>query len=187
MSAWIVSKNHIDVLITAALAWELVVQEQADEKGRMLWEECRISVAYLYPDEKEGEWPGPWNLDESRPGPKGLTRADIQAYAFTPIEGMVDPEVVHYAARSLRYQSCEHPGWATSEAFQLSHQLIEAGWSMIGDHRRRHGDAPRSGFGASEADSPRIFLAAMELRNKGRANARAENQQDVAQLRRAGL
>ena len=54
MSAWIVSKDHIDLLVTAALAWEQAVPEQADHIGQMLWRENLESITYCYPDDPDG-------------------------------------------------------------------------------------------------------------------------------------
>lgn len=169
MSAWIVSKTHIDLLITAALAWELIVQEGADEAGRMLWSECQKSVAFCYPGDKDGEWPGP--LD--------LTLADIQAYTFEAIEGRVDPDIVHFAARSLDYQSCEHPGWQTSRAYLLCNHVIEAAEAMVDRYRQRWGEAPENELaygpeGAWSADSRTILLHAEKLREDGRRRSVVE-------------
>ncbi len=39
MSAWIVSRDHLDLLLTAAQAWGITNAEHADDTGRMLWNE----------------------------------------------------------------------------------------------------------------------------------------------------
>lgn len=129
MSAWIVGKEHIDLLVTAALAWELVVAEKAEETGRMLWLECQRSVAYRYPNDKDGQWPGPI----------GLTVAEIEGYTFEAIEGIVDPAVLKVAAASYAYQSCEHPDWEDSAAYKLALELRSAAEAMMEGHNARHG------------------------------------------------
>lgn len=129
MSAWIVGKEHIDLLVTAALAWELTVPERADDTGRMLWLECQRSVAYRYPNDKDGQWPGP----------DGLTVAEIEGYVFEPIPGVIDPDVVEEAARSFTYQSCEHPGWDDSAARALAADIEAAARNLADGHAARYG------------------------------------------------
>jgi hypothetical protein len=106
MSAWIVGSDHLDLLLTAALSWDLLNPDDADETGRMLWRENLASVAYRYPADRDGD----------RPGPIDFKDRDVNAYHLQPYPGRVDPEVVDQAAASLAYQSCEHPGWAASPA-----------------------------------------------------------------------
>lgn len=129
MSAWIVNRNHLDLLLTAALAWDLAVPEQADEIGRMLWAENLASVAYRYPDDSDGD----------RPGPLGFHDENANAYWLRAYPGPVDPEVVATAATSLAYQSCEHPAWATSRARAWTTRLREEATTRIGAHIDRHG------------------------------------------------
>src|SRR5437763_14932954 len=64
MSAFIVSKSHIDALVTLALhgpsdrgprypgdGWGLANRYQPDALGRLLWGENRASVCYRYPQD----------------------------------------------------------------------------------------------------------------------------------------
>jgi hypothetical protein len=99
MSAWIVSNDHLDLLLTAALAWDLINPAAADDTGRTLWRENLASVAYRYPADRDGE----------RPGPADFRDRDVDTYRFQRYPGRVDPEVVVAAASSLAYQSCERP------------------------------------------------------------------------------
>lgn len=110
MSAWIVNRDHLDLLLTAAVEWKLITAEQADQTGRMLWKENLASVAHRYPNDRDGGRPGPC---DSRDGD-----VDVDAYQYRPYPGRIDPEVVTMAAASLAYQSCEHSGWSTSTACQ---------------------------------------------------------------------
>lgn len=119
MSAHLVSKAHIDALVTAglwkgrrgesplpAMRWvfpagsELpgaegcqLVDVTAGGVGAMLWAENRLSVNYKY---GEDEWE--------------------PAYVFEQLPGTVDPLVVLKAINCYVFQSCEHPGWWESEA-----------------------------------------------------------------------
>lgn len=127
MSAWIVSDRHIDYLVTAIVHAELAphrldtstdppvrVSLTPDEIGRMLWRECLESVACRYPDDKDGD----------RPGPAGFRDSDVGTYTWheTPVltGGDLDKTVGCY-----QYQSCEHPGWETSQARFVTNQLRE--------------------------------------------------------------
>ncbi|MEU1811053.1 hypothetical protein [Micromonospora aurantiaca (nom. illeg.)] len=113
MSAWIVNRDHLDLLLTAALEWDLVTSEHVDATGRLLWKENLASVAHRYPADRDG----------SRPGPDGFRDRDVDTYHFRPYPGRVDPEVVAMAGASLIYHSCEHPGWAVSDACRWVTQL----------------------------------------------------------------
>ena len=140
MSAWIVNRDHLDLLLTAALAWELTGPEQADETGRMLWKENLASVAYRYPADRDGQ----------RPGPHDFRDRDVDIYRFRPYPGRVDPEVVATAAASLAYQSCEHPGWEASPACRWVTRLHEhasaripaclAEYGPVDPSRQAHGE-----------------------------------------------
>ena len=115
MSAWIVSRDHIDLLLTAALAWQITAPGEADQTGRMLWKENLTSVAHRYPHDRDG----------ARPGPTDFRDRHVDTYRFQPYPGPVDPEVVAAAAASLAYQSCEHPGWTSSTAYRWTTHLRE--------------------------------------------------------------
>lgn len=128
MSAWLVSKEHIDLLVTAALTWEYAVPEKADEIGRSLWLECLASLQYCYPADVSGDRPGYDDSDEA-----------IGEYEFEPMDGRMDPELVLNAIRSLQYQSCEHPGWKTSEAYDWSAGLVVIADKLVPEFVERFG------------------------------------------------
>jgi hypothetical protein len=115
MSAFIVSREDLDLLLTAAVAWGLTTPEQADETGRMLWKENLTSVAHRYPADHDG----------GRPGPVDFRDSDVDTYRFQCHPGQIDPEAVADAADSLAYQSCEHPSWAASAAYRWVTYLRE--------------------------------------------------------------
>ena len=126
MSAWIVSHNHIDTLVYWGIMAGLIDEREADEVGRMLWEENLRSVAYRYPDDLSGD----------RPGPIGLTDDEIRRYTYrapsvipaTDYYGEGDPYNPTIALVQLEcydYQSCEHPGFQNSEAHSFYMDLKE--------------------------------------------------------------
>lgn len=140
MSAFVVSTVHIDAMLTAGLRlptayvsspllwfWPTIdaasdpgswtsdeLQRQAMERrhrlteqtagqvGAMLLAENRRSVDHRY---NEQEWEEP--------------------YLFTALPGRPDPVVVLKAIACYRYQSCEHPGWPSSEAYAFCDALRE--------------------------------------------------------------
>lgn len=130
MSAFIVSKRHIDAMVQAGqhtrdiqrLRWyhngvsNVLTFENVDKVGRILWLENLASVAYLYPNDGSGE----------RPGPNGLTDDAIADYTYTPATRSDEkhtPVQVLKLIHSYIYQSCEHPGWETSEAAAIVQAL----------------------------------------------------------------
>lgn len=112
MSAWIVTKKHIDYLVTAAINAELIAPSKADETGRMLWAENLKSVADRYPNDRDGD----------RPGPADFGDRDVERYQWreTPvlIGGALAKTVGCYD-----YQSCEHDDYQHGEAYRLVLQL----------------------------------------------------------------
>lgn len=134
MSAWIVSRTHIDLLVTAGLdlpgrdthggilSWYVdgnrhtLTTSNADEIGQMVWAENVASVSHRYPDD------GPGDL----PGPNGFHAADVLLYSHTWVRGIIDPTVVLRAIDCYEYQSCEHPGWKASRARAFCVALQEA-------------------------------------------------------------
>ncbi|GAA2470932.1 hypothetical protein [Winogradskya humida] len=129
MSAWIVSRDHLDLLLTAALAWEITPPGEADKTGRMLWRENLASVAYRYPYDRDGD----------RPGPIDFRDRHVDTYRFRPYPGRVDPDVVAAAADSLVCQSCEHPGWSTSTACRWTTRLREQATARVAAYLDEHG------------------------------------------------
>ena len=95
MSAWIVSKQHIDLLVAASK--EVV----PDVLGQMLWDENHKSVNYRY--------------TETKPTP---------SYTFTARPNkVINPVVVLKQLACYEYQSCEHAGWEDSKAYKFCQML----------------------------------------------------------------
>jgi hypothetical protein len=112
MSAWIVDREHINVIVWAGphfsrypMRWPVVTDGVTtyptlgddvtmSELGHLLWHENHVSVNYRY---SENEATPAYQYREPR------------STAWSPVE-------VLKAIACLDYQSCEHPGWATSQA-----------------------------------------------------------------------
>lgn len=155
MSAYIVDRKAIDLLVYAALnadpsyhgndrklSWWNVdekggylgwhaVHENAEymlgagsrayvtpsAAGEMLVSENARSIEYRYPDtaRDRGDMPGP--IDAYYMGP----------YVYTEPKGeTLTPGKVFTLIDELDYQSCEHDGWTTSEAYAFLRSLREA-------------------------------------------------------------
>jgi hypothetical protein len=145
MSAYIVSKYHIDLLVSACLhygstfepsrgvawlnsnpgeefaGWTEVSNYRTegddykryvspDALGQILVSENIESIRYRYPGDKPGEYPGPVDAYYEQP------------YRYEDPKRVLTPGEVFSAIDCLDYQSCEHPGWETSEA----HRILDA-------------------------------------------------------------
>jgi hypothetical protein len=106
MSAWIVSRAHIDALVLAGVQWGTIADptpEKLTELGRMLWAENLTSVAYRYPnDTGNGDRPGPINFRDN----------DVKTYTAPTAELLLlSAAGIVNAIDCYDYQSCEHPQW----------------------------------------------------------------------------
>lgn len=186
MSAWVPSKIHFDLLIRAALharphspfrwwrvdeagkyaSWreldqqaqgiedegphppEYMVQCSPSAAGQVLVSECIASVSHRYPDEDSdaGELPGPNDAYYMAP------------YVYSDPSYTLTPGEVFQAVDCLDYQSCEHPGWETSEAYAFLRSLRQAYCERV----EGYDTAP---WGWEEADvQDRLFAATGRLR-----------------------
>jgi hypothetical protein len=114
MSAWIVSQEHIMLLVEALYRYEVALPDDAtpDAIGQTLWAENHRSVNYRY---DETEPPPPFTHDST------LIRAYVR-----------QPELVYKQIDCYVYQSCEPPGWDTSEANRLMSLLVQAVKACLG-------------------------------------------------------
>jgi hypothetical protein len=146
MSAFIVSTDHIDALLTGAkilcrpyapFRWYLKGCEQTHDLasfvdpndpdcdpisavGRMLIAENVASVSYRYGEKDLAELPGP----NDQTGLHG-------DYRFREFAGYPDPIVILKAVACYRYQSCETPDWEESEAFAFCDALEKTAISRL--------------------------------------------------------
>ena len=119
MSAWIVSKTHIDAIVTALakLRDREVDPDDLPKIGQRLWEENHRSFRHRYPKHAVQcpeytytavKWP-------ASPSESGDVRA------FTCALGAVCKLLDCY-----EYQSCEHPEWPESLAYGVCQRLRAA-------------------------------------------------------------
>ena len=102
MSAFICHNSHVTALAVYAARNRLLGSKDANQVGEMLHAENVASVNYRY-----GE----------------ATRPDFILCEWAAFHGFSQVQLIK-AARCLRYQSCEHPGWAGSEACKLLEAII---------------------------------------------------------------
>lgn len=124
MSAWIVSKAHIDAMVWLATRPQDACHGidsrallDADdpfavehEIGSRLTIENRFSVEHRYPDDAAGMWKGP--------------------YTYTPPVRFPTCVEALKIVRCYEYQSCEHPGWGESWARGVCDRLTS---TLIGE------------------------------------------------------
>jgi len=103
MSAWIVTKEHIDLLVAAAKGEDEMDGIEPDALGAMLWAENHKSVNCRYSEATEAP-----------------------AYKFTPPRGKIDPVVVLKQINCYAYQTCEHKEWEASKAYKFCENLKNA-------------------------------------------------------------
>jgi hypothetical protein len=139
MSAWIVSKAHIDALVSDAArrgfdgpfawqhdgTWHVLPRDdaaRATEVGRMLWNENLRSIHARYPDTIDGGM---------YPGPIDFTSSSVRKYEYESTREL--PEVWTYKAlRCYDYQTCEHNEWEQSESFAFCTALSRILTGILG-------------------------------------------------------
>lgn len=145
MSAYIVSKTHIDALVTAGLVlarpygplrWHdgATMPDDTHEPGqpwgpgaaawwnehrRELTEETASDVGVMLWTEnvRSIHHRYPDTLEGGMyPGPVDFGMADVIGYQHSELPGHPDPVIVLKALDCFEYQACEHPQWTDSEA-----------------------------------------------------------------------
>ena len=99
MSAWTVSKQHIDCIVTGAIRLGLVDRKEATKIGKLLWTENYRSVNARY------------NESNRRP--------TYEYAAYESTDGFLCKQVHCYD-----YQTCEHDGWRKSRAYRLCQAIL---------------------------------------------------------------
>ena len=117
MSAFMVSNNHIQYMLDAAVRygvtykntaghWDRIERNDFDKMGKLLQDENWASVSHRYAD------------------PSGMEEPTFENSGVTPFE--IDPVQVIKACHCYSYQSCEHPGWEGSVAQEFTARLLNA-------------------------------------------------------------
>jgi hypothetical protein len=159
MSAYIVDRNHIRYLVSAAqsrvilgssaaLRWSWKVnrkegtmeraeltqhdRDRAGEVGNMLWSENVKSVSARYPNDKPSELPGPCQ--------ESFDYAHSRPWPCDEIDAVQ----VLKACDALEYQSCEHDGWPESEACAFLEALRRAAWHALPGYDKAEWGAPKT-------------------------------------------
>lgn len=134
MSAYMVEREHINYLVSAAMSrqmqkpdsafrwfynreWHQLEhgdREMGTKVGQMLWDENLKSINARYPDTIGN--------NENIPGKIGETYIYAHSKTWGGDQYPFDPVQVIMSIRCLRYQSCEHDNWEDSEA----HAFLEA-------------------------------------------------------------
>jgi hypothetical protein len=107
MSAWVVSKNHIDLLVSAMFKYELVTPEMEDANsiGKTLWEENRRSVNFRYSERK---------------------KTPPYTYSGIEVQELVrEPWIVFKQICCYQYQSSECNDWEKTKAYILTSSLYD--------------------------------------------------------------
>jgi hypothetical protein len=152
VSAWIVSKTHIDYLLSAVMSQHHAPQHQgdgwrpatigdypdtleirpehADGIGQTLADECVKSVGYRYAgsdwNKSSDDLPG-WTLPEE--------------YHFQLVE-VESPWHALKALSSYSYQSCEHPEWRQSQAYRIVEGIQQYLWNQLKRRSDQYQDGP---------------------------------------------
>ena len=129
MSAWIVSENHIRLLVEALYKYEVVNgQETPEALGQRLWDENHASVNYRY--------------DEQAACPRYTHASTATASWEFPEKGagsirtiVRNPALVYKQVRCYEYQSCEHEQWESSVAAAYMRALKAALIAQLGTDR----------------------------------------------------
>ena len=131
MSAYIVSKAHIDAIVTFAVGGQRrvgTVKRMAEDAGQAkyvsssdytpsqigaaLWAENHASVDYRH--------------TERTPVPAYVFRPKCHGSACSKPTRLLTPLDIIKLCQSLKYQSCEHPGWEASFAYDFLNRVISA-------------------------------------------------------------
>jgi hypothetical protein len=116
MSAWIVDRAHIDVLVQALAEGEHVTDVDPDEIGRTLWRENLKSVAIRYPNDTDG----------TRPGPNSFRDGDVDTYTYRRPSKRITPDGVYAAVACYQYQCAEYEAWDQQTGAKWTTTLREA-------------------------------------------------------------
>jgi len=150
MSAYIVSRRHIEYLVMAAISHRITQNrlywwhnnnsnhlhwgdfDKAVKVGQMLWDENIKSVLCRCPDDTK----------DTAPGPIGETYVFALSDSVPWLE--FDPIQVVKSCDCYAYQSCEHEEWKDSESFAFIESLRHHAWSRIDGYDKAEWGPPKT-------------------------------------------
>lgn len=124
MSSWIVSRNHIAVLVEACYRYEVIKEPLTpDELGQLLWRENHKSVNCCYGERSRTprythNFRAVCSYHDSKLG--------------TARELVRDPHLLFKVITCYKYQSCDHTDWARSLAHGIVGRLKQAVCAGVG-------------------------------------------------------
>lgn len=125
MSAWIVDKACIDLLVEAIFRYEIPLARDLtpDALGALLWKENYRSVNHRYRRRTRV----PQYTHEAQRPFRRYDYGDQQSLPCGTAKDVArDPHMLYMQLACYQYQSCEHPGWRSSAAFRIACALCEA-------------------------------------------------------------
>lgn len=134
MSAWVVSRAHIDALVLAGVQFGVLDRPtpgSLTDLGAGLWAENVRSVKHLYDEDDQPE-----------------------PYTVAIAEVVLDPVAVVKLVDCYVYQSCEHPGWAGSAAAGYCRRLRATVMGVL-----QHGDEDQPGPGGQADPEEQAYPA----------------------------
>lgn len=124
MSAWIVSKGHVDAIVQQLIVDGLITLDQADATGRMLWDENHYSISVRYGED-----------------------AQTPDYKFEGVEAPLSDGVILACIHCLDSQCAEWQGYDQTPGMKLIERLRRV-------ICQRHGITDPDNDGPLWADAP---------------------------------
>ena len=124
MSAWIVSKHHIDVLVDGAVRLGVIYPEDRLIVGRMLTNANKKSIRARYGADDEGA-------------------ARVKTYRYSPSGHPISDVSLYKQVGCYEYQTCEYDGFENGPAYRLTTTMRRALEAMgINAQSPGYNDAP---------------------------------------------
>ena len=140
MSSYIVSPEHVGALAAFAMRqkYPLVVLSYHDSNqyntakniAKGLMEANIASVAYRYPNDKDGGRPGLTGYTDEQYVSEAVSAANTYMRTFPALRA-VD---IIAMARCLNYQSCEVDDWDSTPAYKQIRDIVEAAINTLPDY-----------------------------------------------------
>lgn len=139
MSAYLVNREHIAYLLTAATSRALGISER-----RFYWSHNNHLHRLDPEDESRNRMIGQmlWNANNQSVNHRYNETDDAPRYAHQPHRGAIDPIQVIKACHCYQYQSNETPDWETSEAKAFIESLIHRATAALPGYDKAVWGAP---------------------------------------------